>query len=128
MGAGFFLVALPLAGLALLYWFAKLERRRFACFLVIGLPLLQIFGIGTFHAIRVAHRYDDGNFGARVIESNGVRLMWAPQGPGWPDNGTSWQDAKRICAHLNREGTALQNDELNIWRLPTVDEAVRSIV
>lgn len=128
MKAGFFLVGVPLVGLALLYWFGKLEHRRLAYFLVMGLPLIQIFGIGTFHAIRVANRYNDNNFDIRQIQGNGVALIWAPQGPGWPDNGTSWYDAKKICAHLNSKGTALQNEELNIWRLPTVDEAVRSMV
>jgi len=128
MKAGFFLVGIPLAGLAFLYWFGKLERRKFAYFLVIGLPLIQIFGIGTFQAIRVAGRYNDNNFVSRLIEGNRVKLMWAPQGPGWPDKGTSWYDAKKICIHLNNDGTKLEDGELNIWRLPTVDEAVRSMV
>jgi hypothetical protein len=126
--AGLFLVAIPLIGLALLYWFAHLERRRLAYVLVIGLPLLQIVGIGTYHAIRIANRYNDDNFTVRQIEGNGITLTLAPQGPGWPDNGTSWLEAKKICAHLNSDGTKLQDGELNIWRLPTVDEAVRSMV
>jgi hypothetical protein len=125
--AGFFLIAIPLFGLALLYWFAHLEHRRFAYVLVLGLPLLQIFGIGTYHAIRVANRYNDNNFTGRQVNGNGIALMWAPQGPGWPDNGTSWDEAKNICAHLNNDGTKIQNDELHIWRLPTIDEAVRSM-
>lgn len=126
MKAGFFFVAIPMAGLALLYWFGKLERRKLAYFLVIGLPLIQILGIGTFQGIRIANRYNDNKFESRLIEGNGVKLIWAPHGPGWPDNGTSWDNAKRICAHLNNDGSMLQNDELNIWRLPTVNEAVRS--
>lgn len=128
MNAGFFLVFLPLTGLSLLYWFGKLERRKFAYFLVTGLPLIQIFGIGTYHSIRIANRYNDNKFESRLIEGNGVKLIWAPQGPGWPDKGTSWYDAKRICAHLNNDGTKLEENEVNIWRLPTVDEAVRSMV
>ena len=105
-----------------------LERRRLAYILVIGLPLLQIFGIGTFHALRVANRFNDDDFSARQIAGNGIALTWAPQGPGWPDDGTASYDAKRICSHLNREGTKIDDHELNIWRLPTVDEAVRSMV
>jgi hypothetical protein len=128
MHAGLFLIAIPLVCLAVLYWFGKIEKRRFAYILVAGLPLLQIIGIGTFFGIRTANRYDDNNFAARMIEGNGVTLIWAPQGPGWPDNGTSWYDAKRICAHLNEDGSALLDEEVNIWRLPTVDEAVRSLV
>ncbi len=128
MHAGFFLVALPLFGLSLLYWFGKLEKQRFAYILVVGLPILQILSIGTFYAILIAKRYNDGNFETRLIRGNGVELIWAPQGPGWPDSGTSWDDAKRICAHLNVDGKTLSDNELNIWRLPTINEAVRSMV
>jgi hypothetical protein len=127
-GAGFLMVALPLVGLALLYWFGGLEKRKLAYVLVFGLPLVQIFGFGSFDAWRVAHRYNDGNFSARVIEGNGVKLLWAPEGPGWPDNGTPWEDAGRICAHLDSSGTVLLDSAVHIWRLPTVDEAVRSQV
>jgi hypothetical protein len=128
MNAGFFLVAIPLIGLAVLYWFGRLQRRRLAYLLVIGLPLIQIFGIGTFHAVRVANRYNDNDFGARLIKGNGVELIWAPQGPGWPDNGTTWYEAKRICAHLNEDGKTLSEKELNLWRLPTINEAVCSMI
>ncbi len=128
MSAGFFLVFLPLSGLGLLYWFGKVQRARFAYLLVVGLPLLQIIGIGTFHAIRISQRFNDNQVGLRKIDGNGVTLVWAPQGPGWPDTGTSWYDARKICAHLSEDGTKLEENEVNIWRLPTVDEAVRSSV
>jgi hypothetical protein len=127
-GAGLMMVALPLAGLGLLYWFGELEHKRLAYVLIVGLPLLQTFGFGTYHAIRVANRYSDGNYQTRVVEGNGVTLVWAPQGPGWPDNGTTWEDAMSICAHLNEDATAVEDTVFNIWRLPTVDEAVRSAV
>jgi hypothetical protein len=126
--AGILFIALPLAGLGTLYWFGQLQQRTIAYLLVMVLPLLQIFGIGTYHAIRIAHRYNDNNVAARTIHGNGVALVWAPQGPGWPDTGTSWEDARRICAHLNNDGTSLLKEEVHIWRLPTVDEAVRSMV
>ena len=32
-----------------------------------------------------------------------------------------------ICAHLSADGTELMNDSQYIWRLPTIDEAVRSM-
>jgi hypothetical protein len=91
---------MPLAGLSVLYWFGKLEKRKLAYLIIFALPLLQIIGIGSFQAIRVAGRFNDNDFTARVIQGNGVKLQWAPQGTGWPDNGTSWNEAKRICAHL----------------------------
>lgn len=128
MGAGLMLVSIPLVGLAVLYWFGQIQKRKLAYILVIGLPLLQIFGIGTVLSIRVANRYYDGNFGARQIKGNGVELIWAPQGPGWPDKGTSWYEAKQICSHLNADGKTLSDKELNIWRLPTINEAVRSSI
>lgn len=126
--AGFLLVAIPLVGLALLYWFGSLERRKLAYVLVLGFPIAQMFGIGTYHAIRVAQRVNDSNFEARSIQGNGVALTWAPRGPGWPDDGVTWASARSICAHLNEKGDSLSQSELNTWRLPTIDEAVRSSV
>ncbi|PKL82305.1 MAG: DUF1566 domain-containing protein [Ignavibacteriae bacterium HGW-Ignavibacteriae-3] len=128
MNAGFFFVIIPLISLSLLYWFGRLEKRKLAYIMVAGLPLLIIFGIGIFYGIRVSDRYNDNNFETRLIKGNGVELTWAPQGPGWPDNGTSWFEAKKICAHLSEDGKSLSENEINIWRLPTVDEAVRSLV
>jgi hypothetical protein len=85
-------------------------------------------GIGGFLAVRVSGRHNDNNFDARRIPGNGVELTWAPRGPGWPDNGTSWHEARRICAHLSEDGKTLSDKELNLWRLPTVEAAVRSQV
>ena len=127
-GAGVTFIAIPLALLAILYWFGKLEKKRLAYVLVSVLPLFIILGLGVFHGIRVANRYNDNNFEARLIKGNGVELIWAPQGPGWTDNGASWSEAKNICAHLSENGKSLSDSTLNIWRLPTVDEAVRSLV
>jgi hypothetical protein len=127
-GAGMFLLAIPLLALAILYWFGKLEKKKLAYILVVGIPLLIILGFGIFHGIRVAGRLNDDNFEARLIKGNGVDLIWAPQGPGWPDNGTNWANAKNICAHLRSDGESLSDSVLNIWRLPTIDEAVRSQV
>jgi hypothetical protein len=128
MNAGFLFVVLPFIGLALLYWFGNIEKKKMAYVLVLALPLLQIIGIGTFHAVKVANRFNDDNFEMRSIKGNGIELLWAPKGPGWPDNGTTWHDAKKICAFLSEDGKTISDKEQNIWRLPTVDEAVRSMV
>ncbi|MDP2885705.1 MAG: DUF6174 domain-containing protein [Ignavibacteria bacterium] len=42
--------------------------------------MVAIVGFGVESAIRVAGRYDDGNYGARIIEGNGVKLLWVPEG------------------------------------------------
>ena len=128
MNAGFFFVVIPLISLALLYWFGKLQKKKLAYLLVAGFPLLIIFVLGMVNGYRVSHRYSDNNFESRLIKGNGVELIWAPQGPGWPDSGTNWYDANKICAHLNADGNSLNESEVNIWRLPTIDEAVRSQV
>jgi hypothetical protein len=70
---------------------------------------------------------DDGNLGARLVEGNGVTLVWAPDGPGWSRTGTDWYQAQQTCQHLDDEGLALAPEPQDIWRLPTVDEAVRSM-
>jgi len=74
----------------------------------------------------VAHRIDDGYRGARVVGGGKVRLEWAPAGPGWPEMGVTWSEAVSRCARLREDGLSLGDTPLNIWRLPTVEEAVVS--
>lgn len=64
-------------------------------------------------------------FAARVT-GNGVDLTWAPAGPGWPRHGVTWHEAVQICRRLSADGTALDRAPRDLWRLPTVEEAVRS--
>jgi len=127
------MLALPLAITGILMWFGRPTPRKRALFTVLCVPLVVIVGFAVEPAIKVANRYDDGNYGARLVEGNGVRLCWAPEGPGWPTQSSdlkeaSWENARRICANLNEDGTSLADTPQNIWRLPTLDEAVRSSV
>jgi len=55
-----------------------------------------------------------------------VRLEWAPAGPGWPEMGVTWTEAVSRCARLREDGLSLADTPLNIWRLPTIEEAVVS--
>ncbi len=61
-------------------------RRHLAYLLAIGLPLVVFVGVTAYMLPIVLTRQDDGDRGARLIEGNGVRLVWAPAGPGW-----NWQ-------------------------------------
>jgi hypothetical protein len=121
------LLIVPLVGLAALYWFGRPQPRRIAVILVVGLPLLTLILAGIAPALRVSQRLDDGFLEARLVRGNDVELIWAPDGPGWPREGTDWFDARRVCQYLNEDGTSLSLTPQNIWRLPTVDEAVRSM-
>jgi hypothetical protein len=121
-----FLLVLPLIGIGALYWFGRPRPRRTAIFLVIGLVLLTLILSGTGPALRVAQRVDDGNLQARLVHGNGVDLIWAPDGPGWPRAGTDWYTARQVCQYLGQDGLALVSVPQHIWRLPAVDEAVRS--
>lgn len=60
------------------------------------------------------------------VSGNGVDLMWAPAGPGWPRHGVTWNEAVRICRYLSADGAALDAAPGEHWRLPTVEESVRS--
>ena len=73
---------------------------------------------------------DDGITTERRVQGNGVVLVWAPEGPGWvrePSHPMSWEQAMMIGARLSADGTRLEDQPVNIWRLPTVNEAVRSM-
>ena len=58
-------------------------RRRMRWLLVIGVPLAIALGMTAVNLPPILTRHDDGERGARLIEADGVRLVWAPAGPGW---------------------------------------------
>ncbi len=125
--AATFLLILPLIGLGALYWFGRPEPRKLAISLAIGLPLLTLVISGIEPVLRVSQRVNDGNLQTRSVQGNGVNLIWAPDGPGWPRSGSNWFKAQQICQHLSEDGLTPSPTPQHIWRLPTVDEAARSM-
>jgi hypothetical protein len=125
--AATFLIILPLIGLGLLYWIGRLEPRKLAAYVALAFPLLTLIIAGIGPVLRVSQRIDNGDLQARLVHGNGVDLIWAPDGPGWPRGGTNWHEAQRACEYLSEDGLAFAPTPQNIWRLPTVDEAVRSM-
>jgi len=125
--AATFLIITPLIGLGLLYWFGRPQPRNIAIFLAVGLPLLTLIIFGIEPVLRVSQRLDDGNLQARLVQGNGVSLIWAPDGPGWPRAGVTWDEARQVCQYLDEGGMVLAPTPQQIWRLPTVAEAVRSM-
>jgi hypothetical protein len=121
------LIISPLLVLGLLYWFGRLDNSKLAARLAVGLPLLTLILCGIPPALRVSQRFNDGILDARLVEGNGVSLIWAPDGPGWPDKGGTWLEASKICQRLDNDGLILTDKPQDIWRLPTVEEAVLSL-
>jgi len=117
----------PLGSIGAAYWFGRPHPRRLAVAILCGLPLLTMLVSGAGPAWRVSQRVDDGDRGARRVSANGVDLVWAPQGPGWPTAGVSWDEATRRCQYLSEDGLTLADKPQGIWHLPTVEEAVRSM-
>ena len=123
------MLAAPLCVAGMLYLFPGPERhaRKWALWAVAGLPILTALVAGSQPAYLAITRQDDGNYGTRVIDgSDGLRLAWAPQGPGWPDQPATWVEAQDACAHRSRDGRSVELDPIRIWRLPNIEEAVRS--
>jgi hypothetical protein len=118
----------PLVLLAFGYLFGRTRPKRWAYRLVVGVPLLVMIACGLEPAIRVSGRIDDMDRGARRITAEGVDLIWAPTGSGWPlENGNvTWEEANKICRHLSTDGNEVLESPQDIWRLPTVEEFVRS--
>lgn len=121
------LIVLPLLLLGIMYYFGRPAPRKLAILLIVLLPLLIIFSVTPVKLYQHSQRVNDGDWGPRLVEGNGVTLVWAPRGPGWPDKGVTYNEALEICRFLSEDGTEVMNIEQNIWRLPTVDEAVRSM-
>lgn len=123
-----FMIIIPIIALGLVYYFGEPKPKKWAYILLVSVPLVIILAISIPQGIKVSQRINDNDFGIRTVEGNGLTLVWAPRGPGWPDQGTSWDEAQRICKYLSEDGTVIMGEAQNIWRLPTVDETVRSMM
>jgi len=137
-------------------WFRRYGRYLLA----LGIPFLVAVAVSAWNLPMVLTRLDDGNYGARLIQGNGVTLVWAPAGPGWgwgsreAAANLSWdelawyglspvgagakgggthataEDMRRtgLCRYLSADGLALLDTPQDIWRMPTTEELVRSLV
>lgn len=141
-------------------------RRNLLSVMALGGVLAVMLAVSIFNLPVVLTREDDGDRSARLIEGNGIALIWAPEGPGWnyqqPWGGyPSWQNIARyedepvglddkpnnvwgspafsyataedmsngtICSYLSEDGLTLMEERQDIWRMPTADELVRSLV
>jgi hypothetical protein len=122
------MIVIPLVSLGLLFYFGKLRPNSLkrAKVSIILIPLIISIIAGTPGAWRVSQRIDDGDYGMRTIVGNGIILIWAPSGPGWPEGGISWSEAQNRSLHLAENGSILMDTPQNIWRVPSVEELVRS--
>jgi hypothetical protein len=125
--AGRIVVFIPLVLLALGFYFGEYRHKKVISVSFVVAFLLIMFSFGIPQLIRNENRFNDNDFGTRTIIGNNVELIWAPQGVGFPLKGNDWQTANSNCARLNEEGTELEDNERNKWRLPTRDEIVRSM-
>lgn len=121
------LILVPLVGIGILYWFGSPPPRKTATAWMVGLPIVVALVAGVVPAYRVSQRIVDRSLDAQLVSGNEVTLLWAPSGPGWPQAGTNWHEAVQVCQSLNQDGTTVASAPQHIWRLPTVDEAVRSM-
>jgi hypothetical protein len=113
--------------LGLLYAAGRPRPRRLASVCAAGVPLLVMVVSGSGPAYRVSVRIDDGDRGERIVVGNGVTLVWAPAGPAWERRGNvSWQEAVDRCRYVTDDGLHVASDPKDAWRMPTVDEVVRS--
>ncbi len=132
-------VTVPLLLLGVLFWVGRPTPIRLAYASSVLLPLAVGIGFAVEPATRIAARVDDRDRGTRLVQGNGVSLIWAPEGPGWPTpdpndrawkthwRGPTWEEARNTCRHLTADGKSLADAPLDIWRLPTIEEVVRSM-
>jgi hypothetical protein len=136
---GFLPMTLPPLLFGILFWKGRPVPAKLAYKISLLVPLAVAIGSGIEPVVRIAGRIDDGNRGQRIVQGNGVRLVWAPEGPGWPSpdpedkawvtewRGPTWEEAERLCRHLTADGKSVAPTPQNIWRLPTIAEVVRSM-
>lgn len=121
------IASVPFIILGALLWFSDFSPKKWKYRLIILLPFVTLLVFGIEPAIRVSERINDGDFGPRTIEQNDISLIWAPKGIGWPDEGVNWCEADSICTYLKEDGLSMASVPQKIWRLPTVEEAVKSM-
>jgi hypothetical protein len=120
------LIVLPFAAVGLLFLFGRPSPPWLAGLLVSAPALAILLVTGIVGIARVSQRVDDADYGVRVVEGSGARLAWAPRGPGWPGRAATYREAADICARLSEDGMTVLDREVRVWRLPSVEEAVRS--
>jgi hypothetical protein len=121
------ITALPVL-LGLLFLLGRPKPRFVAYAVSLGLPLLTMITCGIEPVYRVSTRFDDGDRGARLVQGNGVALLWAPAGPGWSrDGNVTWANAKQRVRYLTADGARLAKEPQDLWRLPTRKEVVCSL-
>jgi uncharacterized Ntn-hydrolase superfamily protein len=121
------IMVIPLLILGAIYYRSEPPPGVQALIVLAGVPVLLALVMAIEPIIRISGRIDDGYMGARIVQGNGVKLVWAPRGPGWPGLAANWEEASLVCRYLRADGTALSDTPQNIWRLPTANEAVRSM-
>ncbi len=117
----------PLLLIGVLYWLGRPEPKRRALAMILGFPTLTLAAFGVEPALRIVGRLTQSGLSAHQLSDNGVDLIWAPVGPGWPDHGMPWEEAVRQCHYLTDDGQALADTPQGICRLPTVQEVVGSL-
>lgn len=123
-------VTLLVVGVGVMWWFGQPRPLRLAYLIFVGIPLLTALGFGVYPAYKVSTRHTDVSLEAQLVQGDGVSLIWAPAGPGWVRSAresADWLEAVDFCSRLNKDGTHLLDEPQNLWRLPTVEEAVRSM-
>jgi len=105
--AGRVVIFIPLLLLAFGFYYGKFRKIASKAFITIFLLIILSFGIPQL--IRVENRFNDNDFGERIISN----LTWAAQGSGFPLVGTDWKTARDNC--------------IGPWRLPSRDELVSSM-
>lgn len=125
--AGRILIFIPIFLFALGFYYGEFKHKKIISYSFIIAFLLIILCLGIPQLIKVENRFNDYNFNLRVVEGNDINLTWAPQGVGFPLKGTDWQTAKETCEKLNDAGLSLNDSVIDIWRLPTREEIVRSL-
>ena len=122
------MIVIPLVGLGLLFYFGDPKPKKWAYLFLLLVPTLIILAVSIPQGIKLSERVNDNDFGIRIVEGNGVTLVWAPRGPGWPDHGVTWIEASTLVKYLSEDGLTMEETEQNFWRLPTAEEAVRSMM
>ena len=122
------LLGVPVLLLGGLYGYGRAVPVKWARRLLIGLPpshrlsYWRLSGLARFYApgeCRHVNAADQGN---------GVDFVWAPAGPGGTRRASPGSRRGGAASDLTADGSARAAAPQHVWRLPTVDETVRTMI
>jgi hypothetical protein len=119
---------LPFLPSAILGYWGNIDNKKLALKIHLIAPICVIILAGIEPVYRVSTRIKKHTGETVLIHLNNHDFIrWAQEGPGWDHLPHNWYEAVQQASRIDSTGAILTKENLHIWRLPTIEEAVLSL-